>query len=990
MNFSPWLCLFVCLTACEVTGNLVTSEAVDNDKWGVAGTVKKDNIHLRMKRSELEQYFGVSSHEEVPEYEVISPIQVDEGKRFLSHNLNIHARQKRNADEPRIWYYNVQAFGMSLHLNLTKNEDLMSPWLTVERHENGTVASEDPPQNSFFKGHVNSEHGSSVAVSNEAGLTGIIQLLDQTLFLQPLASHLVSDSNPNVNSHLVYRRSVGDKSTENQYKEILLKASERKDATFDEELRKRIKRSDGDDLYHIEMTLVADKYTISFHGDKTAKFLLMLANLLNTIYHHDSIGKEKITISVVQIKLVQDALSYNANSDNPTKLSAIKQWAKDAKIPLLDKHPNHPDVISLISRGGSGGLADFNEICKTISCSVNNDMGLATVLMLAHETAHTLGVSHDGSSDNCPNHQYVMATAVPGGKLAGKWSPCSRLRIQTLLNNAPSCLRDVQNRKFSYIKVFQKDLPGRLVTADEQCKHQYGEGHKQCKQKQSTCGSLYCTHDGYSCYSKIAPPLDGTYCAPRHWCISGECVDDGSQIVNGAWSEWSSYSACSQTCGGGIQWRTRTCTNPRPQNGGEDCVGESRGLPRICKTKPCPPGSENYRDVECKAFNDKYISYYKKDDPCRLYCRQEFTVFPKHLVKDGTKCRYGLKNNVGICVGGKCMSFGCDYVIGSGLLLDRCGVCNGDSTKCTPMVDTYTKDWREKGIDNADLMCVVPKGSTNIWVYEQASDKNNIGVQDAKGNYLIIPPKAYKTNAAGSIIIYNKMSGREYVKIPGPITKPLRFMFVFNAGKNKGVVCRYMKAKKSTISSNDVEWIEESGWSTCSESCAGGKKTKKIRCHRKDDKSVVADKVCEKGAAKPQDEEKCNTQACSPEWHLSGWSSCSKTCGRGVMTRKLSCRIKVRNPGEYKTVNEDSCKGPKLGVLQKTCFKDACPAEWVPSPWGECSKTCMPGGIMTRTLSCRRLNSDGHSSPVPKIFCQNAVKPPVSEECNYDVRCPGT
>ncbi len=40
-----------------------------------------------------------------------------------------------------------------------------------------------------------------------------------------------------------------------------------------------------------------------------------------------------------------------------------------------------------------------------------------------------------------------------------------------------------------------------------------------------------------------------------------------------------------------------------------------------------------------------------------MYCRQEFTVFPKHLVKDGTKCRYGPKNNDGICVVGKCMVF---------------------------------------------------------------------------------------------------------------------------------------------------------------------------------------------------------------------------------------------------------------------------------------------------------------------------------------------
>ena len=33
---------------------------------------------------------------------------------------------------------------------------------------------------------------------------------------------------------------------------------------------------------------------------------------------------------------------------------------------------------------------------------------------------------------------------------------------------------------------------------------------------QSDCASLFCTADGYHCLSKVAPPLDGTYCAPRH------------------------------------------------------------------------------------------------------------------------------------------------------------------------------------------------------------------------------------------------------------------------------------------------------------------------------------------------------------------------------------------------------------------------------------------------------------------------------------------
>lgn len=50
------------------------------------------------------------------------------------------------------------------------NQDLMSPWLTVERHENGTVTAEKPPKNSFLDGHVIGEFGSSVAVSNRGGL----------------------------------------------------------------------------------------------------------------------------------------------------------------------------------------------------------------------------------------------------------------------------------------------------------------------------------------------------------------------------------------------------------------------------------------------------------------------------------------------------------------------------------------------------------------------------------------------------------------------------------------------------------------------------------------------------------------------------------------------------------------------------------------------------------------------------------------------------
>ncbi|XP_022792562.1 A disintegrin and metalloproteinase with thrombospondin motifs 16-like [Stylophora pistillata] len=214
MHLSTFLSLVICFKVS--TGDLTTSESEENGNLDVTAKHIPDEIHLKMNTSELEQYFGVSSYEEVPVYDVRPPTQVDEDNRYLSDNLHIHATQKRNAEDPSVWYFNVKAFGMSLHLNLTKNQDLMSPWLTVERHKNGTVSAEKPPENSFFNGHVIGELGSSVAVSNKGGLTGLIQLLDQSLFLQPLPSHLLADNNSK--SQLIVRRSIDDEAMENELK----------------------------------------------------------------------------------------------------------------------------------------------------------------------------------------------------------------------------------------------------------------------------------------------------------------------------------------------------------------------------------------------------------------------------------------------------------------------------------------------------------------------------------------------------------------------------------------------------------------------------------------------------------------------------------------------------------------------------------------------------------------------------------------------------
>ena len=51
--------------------------------------------------------------------------------------------------------------------------------------------------------------------------------------------------------------------------------------------------------------------------------------------------------------------------------------------------------------------------------------------------------------------------------------------------------------------------------------------------------------------------------------------------VDGQWSEWKPWTECTRTCGGGVQTRARTCTQPSPAYGGKDCEG------RIDETRPC-------------------------------------------------------------------------------------------------------------------------------------------------------------------------------------------------------------------------------------------------------------------------------------------------------------------------------------------------------------------------------------------------------------------
>ncbi|XP_049459049.1 ADAMTS-like protein 5 isoform X2 [Epinephelus fuscoguttatus] len=271
------------------------------------------------------------------------------------------------------------------------------------------------------------------------------------------------------------------------------------------------------------------------------------------------------------------------------------------------------------------------------------------------------------------------------------------------------------------------------------------------------------------------------------------------QHFKNEWATWSGWSVCSRSCGGGASVRKRTCITRNPVGG--PCTGDPRQY-KICNTKDCPPSSEDFREMQCAAFNDrpfvagssfKWTTFHGGSNPCELSCLALGHNFYYNFgrVLDGTACD---KEPGGLCVNGRCLKPGCDSILGSKQQKDACMVCGGQNTTCLHHKSVYQSNGVEAGGPfGYNEVAMIPAGATHIRVTDNS--RNYLALQNGRsqfvinGNWKISIPGEY--NVAGTKLLYRRSADTwESFEVPGPTQEDLHLM-VLATDSNLGIEYEY-------------------------------------------------------------------------------------------------------------------------------------------------------------------------------------------------------
>uniref|UniRef100_A0A6Q2ZMB0 PLAC domain-containing protein n=1 Tax=Esox lucius TaxID=8010 RepID=A0A6Q2ZMB0_ESOLU len=466
--------------------------------------------------------------------------------------------------------------------------------------------------------------------------------------------------------------------------------------------------------------------------------------------------------------------------------------------------------------------------------------------------------------------------------------------------------------------------------------------------------------------------------------------------------------------------------NPLPNSA---CSGEYNQY-RICNTNACPPASGHIRAVQCSSYNSRPFmgrlyewepfNEVPGDQHCELNCRAigfRFYVRQSDRVIDGTPCG---RNETSICVAGRCQSLGCDEYLGSGKMMDKCGVCGGDNTACKLVSGLFQQHSLNKV--GYHKVVEIPEGATKINVTETVKSQNYLALRSRSGrsiingNWAIDRPGKYE--GVGTMFTYRRpneitSTAGESFLADGP-TNEILDVYVIYQQPNPGISYEFIlpSAKPpqypdhrnpvhpqqpnhrpgagggkypSHLPDNQVPAVQpprrqrEYNWklagaTECSSSCGRGSRYTIFHCVHRMSHEQAPENHCDSSTRPNSQEEPCNVQPCPAFWDIGEWSECSKKCGLGMQHRQVLCRHVYAN--RTLNVHASLCRHLEQPETSSTCQLKIC-SEWQINTEWSCSVPC---GVGQRTREVQCVSNVG--DVVSDDECNMKLRPSDKENCD--------
>ncbi|XP_026924024.2 ADAMTS-like protein 3 isoform X1 [Acinonyx jubatus] len=164
-------------------------------------------------------------------------------------------------------------------------------------------------------------------------------------------------------------------------------------------------------------------------------------------------------------------------------------------------------------------------------------------------------------------------------------------------------------------------------------------------------------------------------------------------------------------------------------------------------------------------------------------------------------------------------------------------------------------------------------------------------------------------------------------------------------------------------------------WGPCSATCGVGIQTREVHCLYPGESPAPPEECRDE---KPHALQACSQFDCPPSWHIEEWQQCSRTCGGGTQNRRVACR-QLLTDGGFLNLSDELCQGPKASS-HKSCARTDCPPHLTVGDWSKCSVSCGVG-TQRRKQVCQRLTAKGRRVPLSEVMCRDLPGPPLVRSC---------